>query len=459
MDIRLYNTLTRKKDAFEPLDQDMVGVYTCGPTVYQTASIGNFRSFLFADILVRTLRYNGLSVRWIMNITDVGHLVSDGDDGEDKVQKQARAQGKTAWDISKDYTDQFLLDMDRFGIVRPDQLPKATDHIEEQINIVKALEANGHTYQTSDGIYFDTSTIEEYGSLSGQSVDEKQEGARVTPNSEKRNPTDFALWKFSPEGERRDMEWGSPWGMGFPGWHIECTAMSTKYLGDLYDIHTGGEDHKMVHHPNEIAQSQGSLGTTEAQVWMHNAFLQVDGGRMGKSLGNAYTADDLIKKEIDPIAFRYLVLTADYRQPLNFTWESVQAAQSALKRLRETVRAWETPTGGIPEYEKRFLEAVNDDLDTPRAIASIWDMVNDASYPTGAKAQVLLKFDQVLGLQLADYIARPLVIPEDIQKLVDEREMARNAKDWGESDRLRDAIKEKGFLVEDMADGQKVSEL
>lgn len=459
MAIQLYNALTRKKETFEPLNQDLVGVYSCGPTVYSSLTIGNYRAFIFADLLVRMLRFNGLRVKWVMNITDVGHLVSDGDDGEDKMEKGSRLTGKTAREIAEQYTDEFLLNSDRLNIVRPDALPRATDHIAEQIALVRELESNGFTYKTSDGIYFDTSQLEDYGALAGQKLHEKEEGARVQVNTEKRNPTDFALWKFSPEGEQRQMEWESPWGIGFPGWHAECTAMSMKELGDLYDIHTGGADLKMVHHPNEIAQAQGSKGTTEARVWMHNEFLQVDGGKMGKSLGNAYTVDDLMAKGFDPIAFRYLTLTADYRQHLNFTWDSLTAASIALKKLRQTVRDWDTPAVGAPEYEARFLEAVNDDLDTPRAVALVWELVNDGSIETSAKAQTLKKWDSVLGLGLIDYISRPLVVPEEVQKLVDARKFARETKDWEEGDKLRDEIAKLGYHVDDTPDGQKVSEL
>ena len=459
MDIQLHNALTKKKEVFEPINQDLVGVYSCGPTVYSSLTIGNFRAFLFADTLVRSLRFNGLRVKWVMNITDVGHLVSDGDDGEDKMEKGSRLTGKTAWEIAEEYTNEFLLDMDRLNIVRPDVLPKATDHIKEQIALVQELEANGFTYKTSDGIYFDTSKLDNYGELAGQKLEEKEEGARVQVNAEKKNATDFALWKFSPEGEQRQMEWESPWGIGFPGWHAECTAMSMKELGDLYDIHTGGMDLKMVHHPNEIAQAQGSKGTTEARFWVHNEFLQVDGGKMGKSLGNAYTVQDLIDKGFNPVAFRYLTLTADYRTHLNFTWDSLTAASIALKKLRQTVREWETPAVGATEYEVRFLEAVNDDLDTPRAIALVWELVNDTGVETSAKAQTLKHWDEVLGLGLIDYIARPLVVSDEVQKLVDARATARKIKDWEEGDRLRDEIAKLGYHVDDTPDGQKVSEL
>ncbi len=459
MSLSLYNSLTRSLETFEPLRRDLVGVYTCGPTVYGTASIGNFRAFLFADILVRVLRYNGHRVKWVMNITDVGHLTDDADQGEDKMEVGSKREGKSAWDIAREYTDEFLLDMDRLHIVRPDVLPRATGHIAEQIAIIQQLETNGHTYATSDGVYFDTSTLRDYGSLAGQAIEEKEEGARVEGNREKRRASDFALWKRSPKGEKRQMEWDSPWGVGFPGWHIECTAMSMKELGELYDIHTGGADHKMVHHPNEIAQAQGSKGTTEARVWMHNEFLQVDGGKMSKSLGNVYTIENVVERGIDPIAFRYLTLTVHYRNHLNFTWESLAAAASALTKLRQIVREWETPSIGCAEYDARFAEAVSHDLDIPKSLAIVWELVNDTKLPTSSRAQSLKKWDAVLGLGLMDFIARPLMVPEEVQKLVQEREAARVERDFATSDRIRDEIKKAGFLVEDTANGPRVTEI
>src|SRR3989338_2320626 len=458
MDIRLYNSLTRKLETFAPLDPGEAKVYSCGPTVYGAASIGNFRAFLFADTLVRVLRYNQIPVRWVMNITDVGHLASDADEGEDKLQNSARKEGRTAWDVAAEYTAQFLKDLQSLNIVTPDLFPKATDHIEEQIALVQELEDNGYAYHISDGIYFDTSKLKNYGAMAGQAVEDKQEGARVEANPEKRHAADFALWKFSPKGSQRDMEWESPWGVGFHGWHAECTAMSMKYLGNLYDIHTGGMDLMSVHHPNEIAQAQGSRGTTEANIWMHNAFLQVDGGRMGKSLGNAYTIADVQKRGYDPLAFRYFFLQAHYRRPHNFTFEALDGASQALKRLRATVRAWETPAIGCAPYEERFHRAVNDDLDMPQALAVVWDMVNDAQAATSAKAQSLKRFDEVLGLRLMDYIACPIDVPPEVQRLLDERQTARVKKNYTASDRLRDQIAELGFVVEDTDGGQRISE-
>lgn len=459
MEIKLYNSLGRKKEVLKPIRTDYVGVYTCGPTVYNTVTIGNLRTFIFSDLLVRVLRYNDLDVKYVMNITDVGHLVSDGDDGEDKLEVGARREGKTAWDVAKYYTELFMNDMDRLNLIKPDELPRATDHIEEQIRLVEQMEENGFTYKTSDGIYFDTSKLDDYGSLAGQAVEEKEEGARIGVNVQKRSASDFALWKFSKENEQRNMEWESPWGTGFPGWHLECTAMSTQYLGDLYDIHVGGMDLKMTHHPNEIAQSQGAKNTIEANVWMHGEFLLVDGGKMSKSLGNAYGIDELIEKGFDPLAFRYLTMTAHYRSQLNFTFESLEASSSALKKLRQTVRGWDAPGAGSKKHEERFIAAVSDDLDLPRAIATVWDLVNDEEVSSADKARSLTEFDKVLGLELKDYISKPIVIPEGISAMVKEREVARENKDFDLSDKLRDKIRDSGFIVEDTEDGQRISEL
>jgi len=459
MEIQLYNSLTKTKETFKSIEHNIAKVYACGPTVYSPATIGNFRANIFADILVRTLQYNGYKVEFVMNITDVGHLTDDQDQGEDKIEKGAKAEGKSAWEIAKKYTDRFIEDSKLLNLRTPDRLPRATDHIKEQIEMVEKLEKNGFTYQIEDGVYFDTSKLKDYGELAGQKLEDKEEGARVEKNSEKRNSTDFALWKFAKPNENRQMEWDSPWGRGFPGWHIECTAMSTKYLGKLYDIHTGGMDLKMVHHPNEIAQSQGANQSKEANYWMHSEFLLIDGGKMSKSLGNVYTVKDIQDKGINPLAYRYLVLTAHYRSKLNFTWESLTAASNALTRLYSLVREWETPAIGCKEYEEEFHRAINNDLDTSSAIATMWEMINDTSKPTSEKAQTLMKFDSVLGLNLSDYIGRPIEIPDEVKSLIDQRMTARKLKNWEETDKLRDEIKEKGFIVEDTSEGQKISEI
>lgn len=453
--LMLYNTLTRQEEPFTPITPGLVGLYSCGPTVYWFAHIGNMRAFLFADILRRTLAYNGLDVTMIMNITDVGHLQGDGDVGEDKMILAMQREGKTAYEIAEFYTQEFYADIDRLNILRADKYTKATDHIAEQIDMVKKLEANGFTYVTSDGVYFDTAKLPSYGQLSGQKAEEKKAGARVEVG-EKKSPTDFALWKFSPENSTREMEWDSPWGVGFPGWHIECSAMSTKYLGNLFDIHTGGVDHIPVHHENEIAQTMGAEGTIEANVWMHSEFLTMDGGKMSKSLGNLYTMKNLVEKGFDPLAYRYFVLGAHYRTKLNFTFEALGAAQNALHRLQSLVRDWDAPAEtGIADLEERFLAAVNDDLNTPQALSVLWELV-DADEPTSAKATSLLKMDRVLGLGLEAYVSKALDIPEAVQALVQERESARAEKNWDDSDRLRLEIEAHGYAVEDTDAGPKI---
>ena len=452
--LHLYNTLTRQEEEFNPIHEGKVSLYACGPTVYWFAHIGNMRYFLFVDVLSRALRANGYEVKQVMNITDVGHLTGDVDEGEDKMIVAMRREGKTAHEIAQFYTDAFLKDVDRLNMKHASIYPKATEHIAEQIDMIQHLEKNGYTYRTSDGIYFDTSKLESYGRLSGQKSEDKLAGARVDMG-EKRNTTDFALWKFSGAQSSREMIWESLWGSGFPGWHIECSAMSMKYLDVPFDIHTGGVDHIGVHHENEIAQTQGAEGELEANVWMHSEFLTVDNGKMSKSLGNLYTIDDLIAKGYDPLAFRYFVLGAHYRSQINFTFEALDAAANALTKLRETVRGWDEPDVGCAEIEEKFFAAMNDDLNTPQTLAVVWELVN-ADLPTNAKAESILRMDQVLGLRLKDYVGHALEIPLEVQQLVNDREEARKQKDWKRSDELRVDIEKLGYVIEDTADGSKV---
>ncbi len=455
--IRIYNTFTKKKEDFSPLKKDYVRLYACGPTVYWFAHIGNMRSFLLPDVLKRTLAYNGFDVKLIMNITDVGHLTDDADDGEDKMILAMKREGKTSEEIARFYTEAFLKDLDVLNIEPAQQYPKAKEHIDQQIETIKAIEKNGFAYTTSDGVYFDTSKLSEYGVLSGQKAEDKQAGARVDMG-EKHNATDFALWKLSPEDKKRDMEWESPWGKGFPGWHIECTAMSIEYLGSPFDIHTGGIDHIPVHHENELAQSQGAYGAYHSRFWMHNEFLTIDNGKMSKSLGNLYTINDLVEKGYDPLAYRYFVLGAHYRSKLNFTFEALDAAQNALHRLQDLVRDWQIGTEGAENYEERFLVALNDDLNTPQALAAMWEMVEDEKLSDKQKASSLLKFDQVLGFSLSKFVGVPLEVSEDVLELVKKRETARSEKKWEESDRLRMEVETMGYLIEDASSGSVLKE-
>lgn len=457
MSILFFNTLTKKEEEFQPLKPNKVGIYTCGPTVYWFPHIGNMRAYLCSDLLRRTFEYNNFEVELVINITDVGHLTSDSDEGEDKMIVAMKREGKTAYEIADFYTKTFLKDLNRLNIKPAHYYPKATEHIAEQIKMIRDIERNGFTYQTTDGIYFDTSKLPQYGILSGQKSEEKQAGARVEMK-EKRNATDFALWKFSPVGSRREMEWESPWGKGFPGWHIECSAMSIKYLGMPFDVHTGGIDHIPVHHENELAQAIGCCGAYHARFWIHNDFLTVDGGKMSKSLGNLFTIDDLVAKGFEPIAYRYFILGAHYRAKLNFTWSALESSQNALRRLRQIVRDWDSPEIGCAEYEQRFLDAINNDINIPQALAILWEMVGDEKIPTSARARSILKFDSMLGLGLEDYVGKRLEIPEEVLELMRKRDEARAKKDWGESDRLREEIKNRGYKVEDTESGIKIME-
>ncbi len=452
--IKLYNTLTRQKEVFVPVQKGKASIYACGPTVYWYAHVGNMRSFLFADLLVRTLRFNGLETKSVMNITDVGHLTDDGDDGEDKMLLAMRREGKTAYEIAEFYTQAFMKDLERLNIWPADVYPRATEHIVHQVNMIKELEEKGFTYQTHEGVYFDTSQLDNYGKLSGQKAEDKMAGARVEMGG-KKNATDFALWKFSPKGVKRDMEWESPWGVGFPGWHLECSAMSVEYLGAPFDIHTGGVDHIAVHHENELAQTQGSKGVLQANVWMHNEFLTIDNGKMSKSLGNLFTISDLDAKGYDPLVYRYFFLGAHYRSIQNFTFEALDAAKNALQKIRGLVSDWDEPGEVSDEFEKRFVEAVNDDLNTPKALAVMWELI-DSSEPSGVKAATLLRVDEILGLGLEEYVSKPIEISKEIQALVDDRQKAREEKNWAKSDELRDQIAALGYVVEDLPGGPKV---
>lgn len=463
--LKLFNTLGRRKEEFRPLKDNEVGLYTCGPTVYDYAHIGNLRTYIFEDILRRVLEYNGYTVKHVMNITDVGHLtgdnLGDADLGEDRMEMSAQRTGKSAWELAEIYTQAFFKDTERLNIVRPHIVCKATDHIPEQITLVQKLEAKGYTYKTSDGIYFDVSQFPNYGELAGQSLEEKEAGARVEVNPEKRHPADFALWKFSPTDKKRQMEWDSPWGIGFPGWHIECSAMSTKYLGQPFDIHCGGVDHIYTHHPNEIAQSEAAEGVKMANFWLHGEFMTVEGHRMGKSEGNAYLLEDLTKRGFEPLAFRYLCLHTHYRIQLNFTWQALEGAQTALERLREHVRnARENggdPAQGriIPEVRERFLDAINDDLNVPQALGVVWDFVRSQQNPSD-KLATLCDFDRVLGLKLSAVLREvESDIPAEVQGLMAQREAARRQKNFQEADALRERIARLGYEVIDTLHGPK----
>ena len=463
MSLKLYNTLTKQKEEFKPLKGNEVRIYTCGPTVYSFAHIGNFRAYVFMDTLRRVLKENGYTLKHVMNITDVGHLESDADEGEDKMEKAARKENKDPYEIAAYYTDIFFKDMGRLHIERPEIIAKATDHISDMLEFVKTLVKNGYAYETSKAIYFDISKLDKYPVLSNRNLDDQIAGARVDVDPEKRNPYDFAVWIKAPENHI--MKWESPWGLSYPGWHLECSAMGRKYLGDEFDIHTGGVDHIPTHHENEIAQSKGCTGHVPAKRWMHVEFLQVDGGKMSKSLGNTYTLDQLQEKGIEPLAYKMFCYTAHYRTKLNFTFESALSTQKALNRLREGYLTHlqnneKISEEEIREYKKRFLDAVNDDLNMPLAMGIVWEVVRN-NKKSKQFADLLLEFDRILGLDLENskkYLdeQEKVELPKEILDLIEQRRIARENKDWAESDRIRDLLKEKGYTVKDTKEGQIV---
>jgi cysteinyl-tRNA synthetase len=456
--IKLYNTLGRSKEEFTPINSNQVGLYTCGPTVYDYAHIGNLRTFIFGDVLKRVLMYNGYSVRHVMNITDVGHLTSDADAGEDKLEKGAAREKKTVWDVAKFYAEAFISDMERLNLLKPDVMPKATDHIQEQIAIILELEKKGFTYDTPEAVYFDVMKFPEYTRLSGQKLEDKLTAARgdVVEDKAKRHPADFAVWfKRTGKFAGHAMHWDSPWGDGFPGWHIECSAMSVKYLDQPFDIHTGGVDHIPVHHTNEIAQSEAAFGKPLAHYWLHAEFLLVNEGRMGKSQGNFLTLSSLTEKGFSPLAYRYLTLGSHYRTKLNFTWEGLQGAQNALSKLYQDISIMEEPRDGMPEYEAAFVDAVNDDLNTAKALAVVWDMLKSGGH-SGDILASLIKFDQVLGLDMKSSWETSRAVPEEVRALAKSRDEARAARDFARSDQIRAQIEAAGYQAEDTPDGTRL---
>ena len=452
--LKLFDTYTRKIREFKPLEGNQVRLYCCGPTVYNYAHIGNLRTYLFEDQLRRVLEYNGYDVEHVMNITDVGHLTSDADTGEDKMELGAKRMGKSAWEIADEYTEAFKADLAALNINMPLIWCKATDHIPEQIQFIEELEAKGYTYATNDGIYFDSQKLDSYGHLARLDIEGLRAGARVEPGA-RRFVTDFALWKFSPESETRQMEWESPWGVGFPGWHIECSAMSAKYLGDYFDIHCGGEDHIPIHHTNEIAQTEAARGTRLANFWMHGYFLQLDSAKMSKSTGEFLRLASLSERHIDPMVYRYFCLTAHYRTQMSFSWESLEANATALNRLYKTAFEWGEPGKVIEAVKQAVIREVNDDLNFPRALAHIWDMVRSDADPADKRA-TLLELDEMFGLKIADWRPAEVSVPSDVMSLVEAREAARKDKDYEAADRLRDEVLGKGFVIEDTREGPKV---
>lgn len=457
MALKLYNTLTREKEEFKPIINGKVGLYTCGPTVYNYAHIGNLRTYIFEDVLKRVLNYNNYEVKHVMNITDVGHLTGDRDMGEDKMENESKKENKTAYEIAEFYTNKFKEDLTNLNIIYPDIFCKATDNIQEQIEMIETLEQKGYTYKTSDGIYFNTSKVEDYAKLSHQNLESLKEGARIEINSEKLNPTDFALWKFSPTNTKRQMEWESPWGIGFPGWHIECSAMSIKYLGKHFDIHAGGVDFINLHHTNELAQSEAYTGEAPwVNYWMHGEFLNLkDGEKMAKSTGNFLTVQsEFINKNINPLAYRYATYSVHYRKQMEWNEDIILAAINGYINLINRVKILGEKIGKINnELKERFLEAINDDLNMSKAMAIVSEVFK-YGISNEDKLATILDFDRVLGLGLNKIEEDS--IPEEIQKLAEERQKARNAKDWSKSDEIRDQIKNLGFEIKDTDNGQEI---
>lgn len=456
----LYNTLTRKIEKFKPLNPPLVTFYTCGPTVYDYTHLGHMRTYVNNDLLKRTLIYLGYKVKHVMNITDVGHLTGDDDQGEDKLEKGAKREKKSVWEIAKFYTDYFFYTIDQLNIIRPEIICKATDHIKEMINLIKILEKKGFVYETNEAVYFNTKKFKNYGILNPQKDKEKRKGAReevyVDPN--KKNPADFALW-FKRVGRfaNHTMHWDSPWGDGFPGWHIECSAMSMKYLGETIDIHAGGIDHIPIHHTNEIAQSEAATSKQFVRFWFHNNFLLVEGKKMSKSLENFYTIDDIKKKKIEPLAIRYLFLQTHYRKSLNFTWQSAISSQLAYNELKEKVLFYKNNLSQklnlekIKSYQDKFKTLISNDLQIPKALAFVWEIIHEKKLNFKEKYRLILDFDKVLGLNLKNI--KKETIPKEIINLAKQRDKARKAKDFKTADKLREEIEKRGYIIEDTKEG------
>ncbi len=465
MDIYFTNTLTKKKEKFIPINQNEITIYSCGPTVYKDATIGNMRTNIFQDVLRRMLEYNGYKVKQVMNITDVGHLVSDGDEGEDKMIKSAKEEHKTPEEIAEHYTKLFFEDLKELNVELPEIICKATEYIKEMIEYVQKLIENGYAYETSTAIYFNVAKLDKYGILSGINLEDQKAGARVEIDSEKINPYDFALWIKAPKNHI--MKWNSPWGEGYPGWHIECSTMSKKHLGEQFDIHTGGIDLIPTHHENEIAQSKGFDGKIPANYWLHGEYLLINGGKMSKSLGNVYLLRDIINKGYDPLVYRLFCYTCNYRNKLNFTWEGIESTSKSLERLRN---AYQTHLKGteelndkdikkLKEIENDFNRAINDDMNMPLAMSYVWELARYEKKSTKI-AELLQKFDKVLAIKIdKENKEEKNKISKEIIDLVEQRKKAREEKNWQESDRIRDLIKEKGYEIKDTKEGVEINKI
>ena len=460
--IQLYNTLTRKKEEFKPADQKTVKMYSCGPTVYNYAHIGNLRAYIFMDSLRRVLKYNGYGINGVMNITDVGHLTSDADTGEDKMEKASRRENKSPYEIAKFYTDWFMTDMKKLDIELPEHVVKATDHIQDMIDFILGLIKNGMAYEVNGNVYFDVLKLKNYGRLSGINLEDLKAGARIAVNDEKHSPYDFALWIKAPENHI--MKWQSPWGLGYPGWHIECSTMGRKYLGDTFDIHTGGVDHIPVHHENELAQTEGLTNKLQARFWMHVEFLQVDGGKMSKSLGNCYRIEELEEKGYSALDYRYFCLNGHYRKKLNFTFDALDASKTARTRLNQLLLLHKNgeevaDDEKLAEYRTKFQNAINDDLNIPLALGELWTMLKEMPYSKKVY-DLALDMDKVFGLGFADVKevknTQTDEIPADILQLAETRLQAKKQKDFITADAIRKQIDNLGYSIVDKQQGYEI---
>ena len=460
--IQLYNTLSKKEEVFKPINPKEIKMYTCGPTVYWYATIGNMRTYIFSDLLKRMLLYSGYKVKQIINITDVGHLTDDADQGEDKMENASKKENKSAKEIADHYFSVFHQDLKKLNILEPSKWTKATSHIKEQIELIKTLEKKGFTYKTEDGIYFNTSKLKDYGKLANLNIKELKAGKRIQIG-EKKNKTDFALWKFSKPDEKRQQEWKSPWGTGFPGWHIECSAMSMKYLGEHFDIHTGGQDHIPIHHTNEIAQSEAATGKKFVNYWLHGAFLLFNGDKVSKSSGGLYTIKELEDLGYNPLHYRYLCLQTHYKKPLNFTLEALDASKNGYENIKKKIISLKQNhykgKDETEKYQSSFNKAIHSDLNIPNALQIFHTVLDDLDFDSKKKIKLLEEFDKVLGLDIKEMKEEKFTIPKEIKDLANEREKLRKDKMWEEADLFRKRIEEKGYNLKDSPEGTKLEKL
>lgn len=465
--LKIFNTLTRQVETLEPIIPGKVGIYCCGPTVYGYQHIGNFKTFLFEDLLVRTLRFLGYEVKHVMNITDVGHLTDDADDGEDKMLLAVRREKKSSHDIASYYTEKFFADWDALGLLRPSIVCKATEHIPEMIALIQRIESAGFAYFANGNVYFDVEKFKDYGNLAKLDLEKLKAGARIHVDPHKRSPHDFVLWFTKSKFENQELQWDSPWGRGYPGWHIECSAMSMKYLGEQFDIHCGGIDHIPVHHTNEIAQSEAATGKKWVNVWMHSEFILLNSEKMSKSKGGILVLDDILEKGLSAASYRFFCLSASYRSQLNFSWEALEAAEKNVTKLRNAVLTLKEKCSNpssqwdaaAKELEQSFTDALCSDLNTAAALAVVWQTLSSTAIQDDQKLGLLYHFDQVLGFSMQAWQAESLTIPDEVRKLAEQRVQARSQKDWAEADRLRDALAAHGYQVLDATDGYEIRKL